>query len=537
MRNRFPSIALAALIFASPVIAAPKTDRVAMRDGIRLATDIHLPPGEGPWPSILIMTPYGRKGMGAFAVAMNARGYAAVFQDFRGRFDSEGEDWPVFQSCGWTGHRDGYDTVEWIASQPWSNGKVGGAGISGPGIALNMMAPSKPPHLVCLYVAIAFSSMYHQAAYQGGAFRKSLMETWLSQNKFSPDNLRTFRAHPDYDDFWRAYDCDAVADRVDVPVLFLGGWYDIFNAGTIRSYLTIQERGGPGARGKCRLVMEAYGHGRSADIIFPDTGRPPSTQILNFLDWFDLWMKKDGEGIEDIPPVRYYVMGDPADPAKAGNVWRSSRDWPIPAKSTPYYFHGDGTLRTEMPRKGAAPRTYTYDPADPVPTIGGANLMISKGPKDQRPVERRRDVLLFTSPALASPLEVTGPLSVKLWASSSAPDTDFAAKLCDVYPDGRSIIVADGIIRARHRKSLEKPEPLEPGKVYPFDIDLWWTSIAFGAGHRIRVAISSSNAPRFEPNPNTGKPSGTDREMRVAKNAIHLDAEHPSHIALPVIAP
>jgi len=535
MRHRIASIFLAALFLVPSAAAPPKTEMVAMRDGVRLATDIHLPPGEGPWPSILIMTPYGRKGMLPFAVVMNARGYAAVFQDFRGRFDSEGKDSPVFQSCGWTDHRDGYDTVEWIAAQPWSNGKVGGAGISGPGIALNMMAPSKPPHLVCLYVAVAFSSMYHQGAYQGGAFRKALMEGWLSQNKFSPDNLKSFRAHPDYDEFWKAYDCDAVADRVDVPVLFLGGWYDIFNAGTIRSYLTIQKKGGPGARGKCRLVMEAYGHGQSSDIVFPDTARPASTQIVNFLDWFDIWMKNDGKGIEAIPAVRYYVMGDPAGPAKEGNVWRSADDWPVPAKATPYYFHIDRTLRTDMPRKGASPRTYAYDPTDPVPTIGGANLLISKGPKDQRPVEKRKDVLLFTSAPLKEPVEVTGPLTVKLWASSSAPDTDFTAKLCDVYPDGRSIIVADGIIRARYRNSFEKPELLEPGKAYPFEIDLWWTSIVFGTGHRIRVALSSSNSPRFEPNPNTGKPSGADQETQVAKNAILLDAEHPSHIVLPVI--
>jgi predicted acyl esterase len=527
------AVAAALLALSSACLAEPsKMVMVKMRDGTRLATDVYLPEGDGPWPAILIRTPYGRKGTGGFAERVTGRGYAYVAQDFRGRFDSEGEDYPVFVHGGWGEHQDGYDTVEWIAEQKWCNGKVGAVGISAPGIALNMMAPSRPPHLVCLYVGVAFSSMYHQAAYQGGAFRKSLLEGWLESNKFDPKNLETIRAHPDYDDFWKAIDPERVADRVSVPTMFLGGWYDIFTAGTINSFVTINKKGGAAARGKCRLVMEAYGHGRSEDLVFPNTNHPKAADTMN---WFDLWLKRDGAGIEQIPVVQYFVMGDPNDPNTPGNQWRTANDWPVPANVRRVYFHADRRLRLEPPEEVFGALTFKADPKNPVPTIGGANLNIDKGPKDQRPVEGRDDVLLFTSPPLPQHVEITGPVKVKLWASSTAPDTDFTAKLCDVYPDGRSMIVLDGIIRARHRNTMERSELMERGRIYEFEIDLWSTSLVISPGHRVRVAISSSNAPRFEPNPNTGKPSGTDDETQVATNTIYINADRPSHILLPVV--
>jgi hypothetical protein len=504
-----------------------------MRDGVKLATDIHLPAGEGPWPTILVMTPYGRKSVEGVAGEAGKRGYALVAQDFRGRHDSEGVDYPVFASCGWGKHQDGYDTVEWIAKQRWSNGKVGGWGLSAPGIALNMTAPSRPPHLVCSYVGVAFSNMYAQSAYQGGAFRKALLEEWLAQNKFHPKNLELIRAHPNYDEFWKALDTETVVARVNVPTLFLGGWYDIFTAGTSNSFVTINKQGDAGARGMCRLVMEPYGHGRCEDLVFPNTGHPKTADAWN---WFDVWLKNDGKGIEQIPAVQYFVMGDPADPNTPGNKWRTAEDWPVPAEVVKTYFHTDNKLRLEAPQEVFGALSYKYDPKNPVPTLGGANLTGTKGPKDQRPVENRPDVLLFTSPVLDRYIEITGPVQVRLWASSTAQDTDFTAKLCDVYPDGRSMIVLDGIIRASHRASLEKTEPLEPGKIYEFAIDLWSTSLVLSPGHRLRIAISSSNAPRFEPNPNTGKPSGTEAPTEVATNTIYMNAGHPSHILLPIAA-
>lgn len=531
------AVTLTAWVLLVPLLhAAPDREyRVAMRDGVKLATDVYLPEGDGPWPAILVMTPYNRKGVEMWAFAARGRGYAFVSQDFRGRFDSEGRDDPVFLSCGWGEHKDGYDTVEWIAGREWCDGKVGGIGISAPGIALNMMAPSRPPHLVCLYSAVAFSDMYSQCAYQGGAFRKALMEKWLEGNGFSPGNLATFKAHPVYDDFWKQYNCVAVADRIEVPVLLLGGWYDIFSEGTLESFVSIREHGGKKARGGTRLVMEPYGHGTSSDLVFLDRNRPRLANLLHCLDWFDIWLKKDGDGIEDIPAVQYYVMGDPDDPDSPGNRWRSADAWPIPARPTPWYLEEGGGLSRQPPTEREASRTYHYDPEDPVPTVGGANLLISKGPKDQREVEKRPDVLTFTSEPLEDFLEITGKIRAKLWVSSSARDTDFTARLCDVYPDGRSMLIVDGILRARFRESFSKDKLLEPGKVYPLEIDLWQTSLVFSKGHRVRVSISSSNAPRFEPNPNTGKLPGEDDTTAVATNTVYMDAERPSHILLPVV--
>ncbi len=528
-------VSILASVIVSPLCHADlkETAMVPMRDGIKLATDVFLPGGDGPWPTILVMTPYSRKGAATFSGDANKRGYAYVAQDFRGRFDSQGDDYPVFLHCGWGEHQDGYDTVEWIAQQKWSNGKVGGWGISAPACALNMTAPSRPPHLTCSYSVVAFSSMYHQAAYQGGAFHKSLMEDWLKATKLSPKNLELFRAHPNYDDFWKQFDADSVAFKVNVPTMFVGGWYDIFTAGTISSFVTINKGGDESVRGKCRLVMEAYGHGRNEDLVFPNVAQPAAADAWK---WFEIWLKNDGKGLDEIPVVQYFVMGDPADPNTPGNKWRTAADWPVPAEPVRVFFHPDNKLRLAEPQEMFGSLDYKYDPKNPVPTVGGANLTISKGPKDQRSVEERTDLLLFTSPALDQYVEITGPVKVKLWASSTAPDTDFTAKLCDVYPDGRSMLILDGIIQASHRNSLEKDEMLEPGKIYEFEIDLWSTSFAISPGHRVRVAISSSNAPRFEPNPNTGRHSGSDDKTEVATNTIYMNANHPSHILLPVAA-
>lgn len=512
--------------------AAPTlSEMVSMRDGVKLATDIYLPQPDGTYPVILVMTPYNKDGLAMWAVAANQNGYALVAQDFRGRFKSEGDDYPVFLSYGWGEHQDGYDTVEWIASQKWCNGKVGTLGISAPGIAQNMVAPTAPPHLVCQYVGVAWSSAYHQMAYQGGAFRKNLTERWLNDCQFAPDTLRLIREHPNYDDYWKAQNTELVANRVNVPTMFIGGWYDIFNIGTVNSFMTIQKNGGEGAKGKCKIAMQAYGHGVNQELVFPNQDFPASANFANF-GWFNIWMKNDGKGAEEIPAVQYFVMGDPED--KSANIWKSADDWYLPAKENPYYFMPDGVLQTNLSDTEKS-LSYKYDPKDPVPTLGGAELYDPKGPTDQRSIENRPDVLLFTSQALDQPLEVVGRLKVKLWASSDAPDTDFTAKLCDVYPDGRSILVADGIIRASYRNSFEKLESLESGKIYELEIDLWDTAILFSKGHKIRVEISSSNSPRFEPNPNTGKQSGVDDETRVANNTIYIGKNHPSCIILPII--
>jgi predicted acyl esterase len=515
------------------VQAAPsRSFMVPMRDGAKLSTDVYLPAGDGPWAVVLVRTPYNKSQPAAAAIAKPVleAGYAFVAQDLRGRFKSEGSDFIVFTHDGWGEHQDGYDTVEWIAQQPWCNGKVATIGGSAHGITQNMLAPTNPPPLVCQYVEVAFSDMYRQATFQGGAWRKALVEGWLTGNQFDPNTVRAFHDHPDYDDFWRQLSPESRAEQINVPCLQVGGWYDIFGQGSIDQYLAVNTRGGPNARGRCKLVMEPYGHGVNDILKFPDTGRPAAVSQAR---WLELWLDHGGKGIDEIPNVHYYVLGDPEDPDAPGCEWRTADAWPIPADVRPFYLREGGRLDWNPPTAANQSLSYKYDPTDPVPTLGGANLILAKGPMDQRAVENRPDVLVFTSDVLKEPLEVTGRVLAKLWASSTATDTDFTAKLCDVYPDGRSMLLLDGILRARHRNTFEKSELLEPGTIYELTLDLWSTSIAFNRGHRVRVSISSSNAPRFEPNPNTGKPSGTEGDTVVATNTIYLDAAHPSHILLP----
>lgn len=528
------SVVLLVTLVCTTAQSAKQPFMVPMRDGVKLATDVHLPEGEGPWPVVLTRTPYNKNVAPEVAMGLTKKGYAVVAQDMRGRFASEGDDFLVFSHDGWGEHQDGYDTVEWIAEQKWCNGKVGTAGGSACGIVQNMMAPSRPPHLVCQWVLVACSSMYHQAMYQGGAFHKNMVEGWLEQTRLNPENLKIVRAHPEFDKLWQQVDAELAASRVNVPAMFIGGWYDIFSQGTINSFVTVQNNGDEGAKGKCKLVMGPFGHGFFTDLTYPNNQTPKAADHWN---WFEAWLKNDGKGAEKIPTVHYYVMGDPTDSNAPGNEWRTADTWPIPAKLTPFYFHADGTLDTTASKEEKASRSYEYDPKNPVPTVGGANLLIPLGPKDQRKEESRPDVLLFTSDVLKEPIEVTGRIKTILWASSSAPDTDYTAELTDVYPDGRSMLVLDGILRARYRNGFEKSELMKPGEIYKFEVDLWSTSIVFNRGHRIRVAISSSNSPRFEPNPNTGEHSGHSEKTAVATNTIYFDAAHTSHILLPLPAP
>jgi len=513
--------------------AGKMTVMVPMRDGVRLATDIYLPDGEGPWPVILSRTPYGKnraKGKG-----LTRQGYVFVMQDFRGRFESEGQNLP-FIGCGWGEIRDGYDTIEWIASQPWCNGKVGTAGGSALGITQVLTAGAAPPHLVCQRISVAAGSLYHHAAFWGGVFRKNLVEGWLRGNRFDPESLRLMLSHPDYDSYWRAYDASTRSSVIVVPALFQGGWFDCFSQGTIDAFLWRQNDGGEDARGKQKLLMGPWTHGRKqGELKFPENSRRPPGPIADAVAWFDFWLKGVDNGIARVPAVTYYVMGDTSDPDAPGNEWRTSDVWPVPAEATPFYFREGGRLIRKPPEGAEKPDSFKYDPKDPVPTRGGNNLGLPKGPMDQRPVENRPDVILFTTEELTEPIEVTGRVKVKLWASSSCKDTDFTAKLTDVYPDGRSMLLLDGIIRARHRNSLETEELMTPGEIYQFEVDLWSTSIVFNKGHRIRVAVSSSNAPRFDPNPNTGDPFRANDKTVVAENTIYHDADHPSHILLPVV--
>lgn len=512
------------------------THRVAMRDGVKLATDVYLPgDGTGKYPVIVARTPYDKsRGGPPLAVWATRHGYACVVQDLRGRFQSEGHHAIIFANEGIGGeHQDGRDTLEWIARQPWCNGKIGSWGASALGITQNMAAPVAPAELKAQYVSVAFSDYYSQCAYQGGVFRTQLLERWLRQTNMLEKNLETFVAHPRYDDFWKRLNSETQAGKVRAPGVFLGGWYDIYTQGTINSFMAIHYHGGEGARGKCRLVIAPIGHGPFAELKYPaNAAQGPA--CANALLWFERVLLGKDNAVAQEKAVHYYVMGDPTDAEAPGNYWRHVEDWPPPATPTPFYFHAGGTLDTKKPSEGHDRKTYTYDPKNPVPTIGGRELYVPLGPMDQRRVEKRPDVLLFSSEELKEPLEVTGRITATLFVSSDCPDTDFTVKLCDVYPDGRSMLVTDGILRARYHKSFEKESFLEPGQVYEMNVDLWSTSLVFNKGHRLRVAVSSSNSPRFEANPNTGKPFRADKETRVAKNTLHLSLQYPSRIVLPV---
>lgn len=512
-----------------------KTIQVPMGDGIKLATDVYLPTsGKPPFPTILIRTPYNKNGNAGIAANLGRLGYALVVQDMRGRFASAGHHAIIFGNDGIGGkHEDGHDTIEWVAKQEWSNGQVLTYGQSALGIVQNMSAPNAPAALKGQVVGVAFSDYYHQAAYQGGAWRKELLEGWLKQTKMDDVNLPTFLDHTTYDDFWKKLNAENHADEVNAPGVFTGGWYDIFIQGTINSFVEINRRGGPNARGKCFLVIAPTAHGNFSEaIVYPNVGKTP-INLAAPMNILEHWLGKSDKNVEKLQPVHYYVMGDCASPGAPGNFWRSADNWPPPAKQTPYYLHADRSVSVESPQNDDELK-FKYHPENPVPTRGGQNLIIAKGPMDQRPVESRPDVLLFTSKPLEDPLEVTGRITASLFVSSDCPDTDFTVKLCDVHPDGRSLLVTDGIRRASLRNGYEKHEPLVAGEVYELEVDLWSTSLIFNKGHQIRIAISSSNSPRFEPNPNTGDPHPVPGKSRIATNTVHLSKLRPSRILLPV---
>ncbi len=539
----FLFVSTACIAAASPDDPQPtRTVMIPMRDGSALATDIYLPAPDARLPLILIQTPYGRRNYarewGARAAAW---GYGVAIQDMRGRGDSQGEPRP-FMDCGWGDRRDGYDTVEWLARQEFCNGKVGTIGASAMGIAQTMMAPSAPPHLVCQYIQVGAASLYHHAAYHGGVLRKALVEGWLRDTRYPEQNLEEILAHPTYDAYWAAMDSVREAARIQTPAIHYGGWFDIFSQGTLEAFLSRQQSGGPTARGKQKLIMGPWLHGgpgavKFGDFLLPANARrdPPQASAKN---WFDFHLKGIANGADQIPTVSYYVMG-PFDGSGPGNFWRTADSWPPAYTTASLYLKAGGLLSFDAPDIELAMAGFTHDPANPVPTIGGANMNtaaipISCGPMDQRPLETRKDVLVFTSDPLDAPLEVTGRIWATLWVASDRADTDFAVRLCDVYPDGRSILITDGIQRCALRAGLDRVLPLRPHRPARVRVDLGSTSMIFAAGHRIRVLISSSNYPRFAVNPNTGFSTLGEEMVLKAANTVFLDKSRPSCLLLPI---
>ncbi len=537
-------LASVSAITADVAAAPPAVDtyRVPMRDGVRLATDVYLPsPDAKGLPCILVRTPYGRTQYGEENGSWARWGFAVAIQDTRGRFDSEGKGM-AFESDGWGDLRDGHDTVEWLAKQPFCNGRIGTVGASAMGITQLLLAPTRPAALRCQYVLVAAASQYHHAAYQGGALRKSQVERWLQGNGFHPDSLAKTLAHPLYDDYWRGFDAVRTAARVRVPAIHFGGWYDTFCQGTIDAFTSRQLRGGDGARGRQKLVMGPWTHGGQGRSQFGEFRLPRAARRLpdgfGARQWFERHLgdgAKAAKNADEIPAVAYYVMGPLDGSASSGNVWRTAASWPPRATNAAWYLGAEGALSADA-KPAARGLSYEYDPADPCPTVGGRNLVIEAGPKDQREIEARDDVLVFTSAPLSDEIEVTGRITARVFLKSDRRDTDVVVRLCDVYPDGRSVLIADGIRRAGISDDFTRVEPLIPGKAREVEVDLWSTSVVFAVGHRIRVSVTSSNFPRSEANPN--RPIGTPGRSAaplVARNTILLGGSTPSRILLPIV--
>ena len=564
-----------------------------MRDGTTLYADVYRPEAPGRYPVILTRTPYDKDNYGTRVDSLDPiraarEGYAVVIQNVRGRYNSEGEFYTFMNEI-----EDGYDTVEWAAAQPWSTGKVGMHGGSYVGATQWLAAVSRPPHLVAIFPSITSHDYYEGWTYQGGAFQLNFALNWsLSLSLANLENLsrslgdlagegkvmaeafdhlhdavgflplKDYPAlsapglapyyydwikHPENDSYWHRWNIEDRHHAIQVPAYSMGGWYDIFLGGTIRNFVGMRKNGATEeARRGQKLMIGPWFHdsdpgNKTGEV---DFGLASDTASFDFhgvkLRWFDHWLKAEENGIIDEDPVRIFVMG--------ANVWRDEGEWPLSrTRYVNYYLHsngnantlnGDGSLSPEAP--GDEPwDAFLYNPVNPVPTRGGGlcchEAAYPPGAFDQREVESRADVLVYSTPPLEKDTEVTGPVTVTLWAASSAVDTDFTAKLVDLCPCGGAINLTDGIIRAKYRESTTQARLIKPDEVYEYKIDLWATSNVFKAGHSIRLEISSSNFPRFDRNPNTGSALGEDTALRPASQMVLHNSRYPSCVTLPVI--
>jgi uncharacterized protein len=615
---------------AAPVhdVATQGEFMVAMRDGIHLATDVYLPARDGralpgPFPVLVERTPYGKRNetvrertardprpvsRAEVAARFARRGYVVVLQDCRGRFGSEG----VFTK--YLGEaKDGYDTLKWVAAQPWCNGRIGTLGLSYAAHTQTALVSQRPPGLAAMFLECGgFANAYRGGIRHGGAFELK-QATWAYTNAqrtgpaqrdptiraalAAEDIAAWFAAmpwkrghsplkwvpeyehylfeqweHGNFDAYWRQPELYAAGhyDCFDgIPTLLMCGWWDPYAQTTTDNYLGISRR----EKGMARLVLGPWTHGErsvpyAGDVDFgPEAtldGTLAEDHLAFRLAWFDRWLKDAVPDAKDDPAVRYFRMGGGSGRRNAsgrldhGGSWRTAADWPLPGTEfRPYYLQADGTLQTTVPAREAV-LAFDFDPAQPVPTIGGSitsgEPLMTAGAYDQRthpgifgaqppylPLAARPDVLVFETPPLEGDMEVTGPVVITLWISSSAPDTDFTAKLIDVhppnadYPQGYAMNLTDGILRCRYRRSWESPELLGPGEVAEITIEPMPTSNLFKKGHRIRLDISSSNFPRFDVNPNTGEPEGRSQRRQLAVNQVHLSAGRPSRLLLPIV--
>jgi putative CocE/NonD family hydrolase len=537
--------------------------RVPMRDGVRLAADVYLPAG-APYkrPVILSRTPYLKATMAVVERAQEfvKRGYIYVAMDVRGRGDSDGEAFDPYVHEG----RDGYDSIEWCASQEWSDGNVGTYGGSYLGAIQWLAALEQPPHLRAMVVLVPPSDPFvetptglpspmhlcwlhlvsgrvtqpMEALDWEQVYRHLPLLTMDEQAGRIDPRWRAACEHACLDEYWQPLCYQQRFAELSVPVLHISGWYDDEQVGTPLNYIGMTTHAAtPEARSAQRLLMGPWGHATNASSRLGeiDFGAGALIDLYGEVTgWFDRWLR----GIHVLAaPVRIFVMGE--------NTWRDEQEWPLARTQwTPFYLHsqghansrfGDGTLRRDAPAAAEPADSYTYDPGNPTPFLTSPLSSQIGGPDDYTAIQRRDDVLVYTTAPLEQDTEVTGPICVQLYASSSAPDTDFMAMLLDVWPNGFRQRLCDGMVRARFRAGMHHPSPITPGQIYPYRLDCWNTAQTFKAGHRICVQISSCAFPRFDRNLNTGAPLGLTDEFASAEQRIYHDAAHPSALVLPVI--
>lgn len=549
--------------------AVVETDvMVPMRDGVKLATDIARPKGEGKVPVVLMRTPY-RKNLGPAGAALLA-GYAFACQDVRGRYSSEGEHRPFVDDPN-----DGFDTIAWLAAQPWCNGSVGMMGGSYVGYTQLTAAMAKPPALRCIAPTVPPSDFDNGVLFFGGAVRQELVQGWLIGQAWSsqrvlrkqapPEEIQKWQPHRNFmqwcwrlplaqagpmtvggagyvncwldglknwekPGFWREVSAVARAEDIQAPTLITAGFYDIFAQENLDLVLALRARGGSeAARRHSHLVIGPWGHAIGApagDAAFPSAARALAGAQEK---WFARWLKNQPNDVDRWPPIRAYIMG--------ADRWLETDAWP-PAESKPTKLYlAKGKLAPQPPKDDEPPSTFTYDPAKPVPTLGGTNLIIPKGMRDHRKNAERPDVLQFVTEPLDKDVVVVGTIRARIFVSSSAPDTDFTAMLLDLRPDGYAGNIQDGIVRCRYREGRGSPKLLKPGEIVQVEISLWSTAYAFKKGHRIGLHISSSNFPRFDRSLNVAEPPWAWSQPHLATNSIHHGPGHPSHIEFHTLPP
>jgi uncharacterized protein len=550
VRSVILCLILAAGAHAQTVIEKQLDVRVPMRDGVHLSTNVFYRAGSTRRPAILVRTPYGKgPDLSTFYRGFVEHGYAFVIQDVRGRHESDG----IFRPFDQEGP-DGDDTLNWIARQPWSDGSVGMIGGSYLGIAQWEVAVRGNRHLKAIFPVVSGCDAYFDRFYsRGGAMKLGHRLLWMAENVREPDSIepdlksyiwrlpvRTAdRAatgqtidwyqhaldHPSYDSFWRSISVREKLTRMRVPVFAAGGWYDNYAQSDLEAFAILRSLGRT-----AHIVIGPWGHNMSEKVNGIDLGPAASFPVRTYqYQWFDHWLK--GKEMPAFPPARIYVTGE--------NAWHDEDDWPpADAGSTALFLLSKGRLGRGPERKLHSGR-FTYNPRNPVPTRGGPLCcnarILPPGPLDQRVIESRPDILIYTGPVLKSDIEIAGTVRAQIYVSTSAPDTDFTAKLVDLAPGGEAREVTDGILRLRYRNGLDKPVFARPGETYRITIDAGVAAHMFRKGHLIRLEISSSNFPRFDRNLNTARPVESEVEMRTAQQTVYYGGTNPSALLLPVV--